>query len=317
MISSYARHGFEEDAFQLFVLSLRENIRPTEFTISNVLTSISIFPAEVGTQVHSLVVKLGFELDDIVASSIVEMYAKFGFIDYAMEIFKKIIARDLISWNTMIMGLAHNGRVVETLHIFEELLSRGPPPDRITLAGVLLACSYGGLVDEGMTILSSMQESFGVTPGSEHYACIVNLLCQAGRADEALKITEGTPYEPSSLILRRMLQTGLIHGDLELTEIVTERLMELEPQSSLPYFVLARIYGSRSQWEGMVRVKKTVERKKMKRVIGCSWIGIRNHVYTFKADQLQHHGGKDTYLLLRLLDWEIENEGCFFGSMIK
>ncbi|XWS25050.1 hypothetical protein CRYUN_Cryun27aG0037400 [Craigia yunnanensis] len=34
MISSYARHGSQDDALLLFVLAMRENCRPTEFTLS-------------------------------------------------------------------------------------------------------------------------------------------------------------------------------------------------------------------------------------------------------------------------------------------
>ncbi|EEF42050.1 pentatricopeptide repeat-containing protein, putative [Ricinus communis] len=310
MISSYAGHGFGENALQLFVLALRENIRPTEFTISSVLSFISIFPPEQGTQFHSSVVKLGFELDAIVASSLVQMYTKFGFIDYAMDIFKSMTVRDLISWNTMIMGLTQNGRVIEALDAFKKLLNRGPPPDRITLAGVLLACSYGGFIEEGMTIFSSMQGSYGIIPSNEHYASIVNLLCQAGWLDEAMSMIEAMPSEPNSMTCRSILHACAIRGDLKLMEGVAERLVDIGSLSSLPYLVLARMYEMRGQWEAVVRVKKTMERTKAKTVDGCSWIGIKNNVRTFKEDQLQHHGCKDIYSLLRLMNWEMEDEGC-------
>jgi hypothetical protein len=53
---------------RLFVLTLREDIRPTEFTLSSFLHSISFLQLEQGTQVHSLAVKSGLELDAIVTS---------------------------------------------------------------------------------------------------------------------------------------------------------------------------------------------------------------------------------------------------------
>ncbi|PQQ00625.1 inactive protein kinase [Prunus yedoensis var. nudiflora] len=215
MISSYARHDCVEDAVLLFVLTLRENLRPTEFTLSSLLNSASIFlPAELGSQIHSLVVKL-----------------------------------DLTSWNTMIMGMAHNGKVFETLNIFEELISEGIAPDKLTLAGVLLACNLGGLVDEGMTMFLSMEKEYGIVPQDEHYMSIVDLL----------------------------------------SSTVAQRMMQSEAQSSLPYSVLARAYEMRGRWESMIRVRKAMKLKGVRNVIGCSKIGIQNHVYTFKADQLQPH----------------------------
>lgn len=151
MISCYARHDLGEEAMQLFVLTLRKNIRPTEYTLSCLLSSVSIFlPVEVGNQIHALVLKLGFESDAVVANSVVDMYAKFGFIDYALSIFNEMKVKDLISWNTIMMGLTYNGRVSVTMYLFKELIREGMQPDRITFAAVLQACNYGCLVDEGV-----------------------------------------------------------------------------------------------------------------------------------------------------------------------
>jgi pentatricopeptide repeat protein len=312
MIPSYAAHGFVEDALQLFVLTLRENLMPTEFTLSSVLSAVSTFhPPEQGSQIHSLVIKVGYESDSVVANSLVEMYAKVGLINFSMKIFTDMGVRDLISWNTIIWGLTNNGRVYETLDIFKELIQEGPPPDRITLAGVLLACKYGRFVDDGMIIFSSMEKEYGVLPGDEHYACVVELFSQAGKLKEAMDIIHAMPNEPSCIMWGSILCASLIHGDLKLTERVAERMMELEPQSSLPYLVLARAYEMRGRWESMVRVRKSIEHKVVKKVTGCSWIWIKNRVHMFKTNKLQHHGGREIYFVLRLLIWEIEDKGYF------
>lgn len=81
MISSYTSHDISESANQLLVLMLREDIRPTEFTLSSILASICGMQVELGIQVHSLVVKTGFEIDFVVCSSLVHMYATLGLID--------------------------------------------------------------------------------------------------------------------------------------------------------------------------------------------------------------------------------------------
>ncbi|KAL5843898.1 hypothetical protein ACOSQ4_009856 [Xanthoceras sorbifolium] len=312
MISSYGRHGFEEEAIQLFVLTLRENFRPNEFTLSSILSSISIVAVEHGCQIHSLAIKYGFESDEVVASSLMEMYIKFGSTDSAMRIFVKMDTRDVISWNTIIMGLSCNGRVVETLDMFKELVKEGPLPDRITLAGVLLACKYGGLIDEGMVIFSSMEEVYGVAPGYEHYACIIDLLCRVGKLKEAIDLANTMPYEPSYFIWESILRASAIHEDLNLTERVAERMMEMEPQSSLPYFLLAQQYERRGRLEAVVGMRKIMRQKEVKKVTDCSCIGTKNHIYTFMADQLHHYGGKTIYLVLGLLTWEMEDEVCIY-----
>ncbi|TKY74193.1 Pentatricopeptide repeat-containing protein mitochondrial [Spatholobus suberectus] len=311
MISSYARHDLGEDALQLFVLTLRKNIRPTEYTVSSLLSSVSIFlPLEVGNQIHSLVPKLGFESDAVVANSLVDMYAKFGFIDDALNIFNEMKIKDLVSWNTIMMGLTYNGKVSLTMDLFRELLTReGMLPDRITLTAVLLACNYGRLVDEGIEIFSSMETEFVVKPGEEHYVCVVEILSKAGKLKEAIDIIETMPYRTSSEIWRSILSACAIYGDLQVIEGVAKKIMDRESQTSLPHLVLAQAYQMRGRWETMVRMRKAVENRGTKEFVGHSWIGIKNNVYTFTSNQLQHYGGKDLYLLLNLLVWEMESEG--------
>jgi hypothetical protein len=99
-----------------------------------------------------------------------------------------------------------------------------------------------------------------------------------------------------------------MYADLQAIEIVATKIMERSPQTTLPYLVLAQIYQMSGRWESTVRVRKAMENRGTKELIGCSWVGIKNHVYTFESNQLQHCGGKDIYLLLNLLVWEMETE---------
>ncbi|XP_074285101.1 pentatricopeptide repeat-containing protein At1g43980, mitochondrial [Silene latifolia] len=301
MISSYTSHGIGENALKLLVRMLRANIRPTEFTLCSVLSSISGIPVEQGTQIHSMVIKSGFEKDYIVGSSIVDMYSKVGLIDCAIIFFASMSLRDIISWNTMIMGLVHNGRSAEALKTFMNLCKSGLPPDRISFAGVLLACSCGGFIDEGTAIFSKMECSYGVKPCYEHYATLVDMLCQAGRFNEALEVTKRIPQLRESTIWGTLLHACLGHGDVRLAEKVAERLLELEPQLSLPYIVLAHIYEMRGQWEDIVRVRETMKRNIATKVGGRSWIVLKGQLYTFMAEQLHHHASKEIYSVLELL----------------
>ncbi|KAL5993054.1 hypothetical protein ACLOJK_013974 [Asimina triloba] len=310
MIAAYLRQHVAEDALELFVLTLRMNISPTEFTFASILNfTSSLVPSVEGTQIHSLVVKSGSESDVVVATSLVDMYAKYGFVDAAMKIFSEMVIKDLVSWNTMIMGFARNGRGVEALQIFIELCEWGPPPDTITLAGILLACSRGGLVDEGLSIFSFMEEKYGVTPGVEHYTCVVDMLAQAGKVMEAVEMIEAITHVPTASIWEVLLGTCVIHGEIKGAEKVAARVMELEPHTSLPYLVLARMYALRGGWDNMARVTKAMKERGVKKAIGCSWIGIKNQVFFFKVSDILHPGGETMYSILRLLAWQMQDEG--------
>ncbi|PHU19462.1 hypothetical protein BC332_10613 [Capsicum chinense] len=310
MISSYAQNSLEEGALRLFVLTLRENVRPTEFTLSCILSCSTTFPVDLGIQAHSLVIKLGFVSDPVVSTSLVDMYCKYGLIDSASNIFNGLLTRDLISWNAMIFGLAINGEPTKALSLYYELLEVGGQPDRITLATVLLACSYGGFVDEGIAIFSSMEEQFGVRPGIEHYTCVVGMMTRAGKLEEAGDILQNMPHEPNSEIWESILLACDIYGYLKETEKVAGKIMELAPESSLPYLVLAQVYESRGRWESLVRVRKEMKERIKKEVDSYSWISVCNCVIMFQANRTLSCGSKDIgiYSMLRLLMEDTRDE---------
>ncbi|CAI8598484.1 unnamed protein product [Vicia faba] len=267
------------DALQLFVLTLRKNIRPTEYTVSCLLSSVSVFlPVELGNQIHALVPKLGFQSDTVVANSLVDMYAKFGFIDDALNIFNEMKAKDLVSWNTIMMGLSYNGRVSVTMDLFKEMIREGMRPDQITFKAVLLACNYGSLVNEGTKIFSLMEMEFGVKPEEEHYSYVVEIVCRAGKVKEAIDIVEKMSCGTTPDIWRSIISACARYGDLQATEIVATKIMERSPQTSLPYLVLAQVYQMSGRWESTVRVRKAMQHRGSKELIGYSWVGIKNHL---------------------------------------
>lgn len=307
MISAYAQHGLEEKAFGLFVLLIRENIRPTEFTLSSVINCASAFLAlEQGSQVHSLVIKSGFESDSIVSNSLVDMYFRFGLVDAALGIFATMVVKDLIAWNTVIMGLAHNGKFLESIGLFKQLISRGLKPDKITFSGVLLACRYSGLLEEGMAIFSLMEKDYGIAPRDEHYACVVDMMSRAGKLKEAVAVMEVMPHPPSALMWESILCACRIHGDLNLVEEVAERMIELKIESLLSCSLLAQVYENSGRWESLVRVRRLMKQKY--EVFDSSWVGFGGNVFAFEANETFHRGGEDVNSLLRLLTPEMQDQ---------
>lgn len=59
------------------------------------MSSLNVMMVEHGAQVHSLAVKLGFHLDTLVATSLMEIYFKTGLVDSAMRVFATTDEKDL------------------------------------------------------------------------------------------------------------------------------------------------------------------------------------------------------------------------------
>ncbi|MCI62279.1 pentatricopeptide repeat-containing protein, partial [Trifolium medium] len=84
---------------------------------------------------------------------------KCGSVENAEQVFGEMPERNLVTWNAMIGGYAHQGDVDMALRLFEEmtLRSRGIAPSYVTLVSVLSACSRAGVVERGMQIFEAMR----------------------------------------------------------------------------------------------------------------------------------------------------------------
>ncbi|XP_062228849.1 pentatricopeptide repeat-containing protein At1g43980, mitochondrial [Phragmites australis] len=306
LISGYARSGLMEEALSLFATSLRNGVVPTEFTFSSVLRWSSCFGLmEQGTQIHCLVCKLGFGDDVIVATALTDMYCKLGLVKHARKMFNAVGAKDLVLWNTMLLGLLQNGRGKEALGIFRRMLKHGIRPDRITLLGALSACSLKGLVNEGMDIISLFKDKYDVMLSLEHHACVVDILSRAGMFRKAVNYAENRLHKCGASAFSKILEACIIEGNFHMAELIAEKMVTLKSVSSLPYIVLAQTYGARCKWEKMARVWRSMEDQCTIKVQPCSWLCIKNHIHVFTSDQLLHHGRGATYEVLDLLLWDI------------
>ena len=71
--------------------------------------------------------------DVVVVTALIDMYAKYGSIDKAHELFDKMHQRDVISWNAMILGYAQNGYFEKALEAFNQMQLAFVNPNSTTL----------------------------------------------------------------------------------------------------------------------------------------------------------------------------------------
>ncbi|RVW97812.1 Pentatricopeptide repeat-containing protein [Vitis vinifera] len=214
MIDGYLRFG---EVKQLESCLKKEKIRPRKFVLPSVLSACANLGAlDQGRWIHTYAKRNSIQLDGVLGTSLVDMYAKCGRIDLAWEVFEKMSNKEVSSWNAMIGGLAMHGRAEDAIDLFSKM---DIYPNEITFVGVLNACAHGGLVQKGLTIFNSMRKEYGVEPQIEHYGCIVDLLGRAGLLTEAEKVVSSIPTEPTPAVWGALL--GLA-GSMEMSNWVKE-----------------------------------------------------------------------------------------------
>ena len=104
-----------------------------------------------------------------------DMYAKCGVVETAFDVFKSMDKKDLISWNTIIGGLAVHEHGADAFNLFSQTKNAGGNLDLITFIGILRACTHTGLGEDGLSYFKSMTNNIQLRLRL-NYGCIVGLV---------------------------------------------------------------------------------------------------------------------------------------------
>nr|GEX19505.1 pentatricopeptide repeat-containing protein At4g21065-like [Tanacetum cinerariifolium] len=312
MIGGYVRGGRATSGVELFreMQMVGDGVRPDEVTMVSVLGACSDLGAlELGKWVERYVEMEGIRKSMELCNALIDMFAKCGDVDKALRLFRGLDGKTIVSWTSVIVGLAMHGRGLEAASLFEEMKSSGVEPDDVTFIGLLSACSHSGLVNEGRKYFNSMTEEFHITPKIEHYGCMVDLFSRAGLVKEALKFVNDMPIEPNPIIWRTLTAACRLHGELNLGESITKQLIESEPLHESNYVLLSNIYGKLSKWEMKNTIREVMSEKGMKKIPGSTMIELDNKIYEFVAGDRTHKSYKEIHEMIDEMGKKIKMAG--------
>lgn len=301
IIVGYVQLGDGEKAMNLFSYMLGYDMQPTEVTYSSVLrASASLAALEPGLQVHSLTIKTMYNKDIVVANSLIDMYAKCGRINDARLTFDKMDKRDEVSWNAMICGYSMHGLGMEALNLFDMMRQTNCKPNKLTFVGLLSACSNAGLLEKGQAHFKSMSRDYGIEPCIEHYTCMVWLLGRLGQFDEAVKLIGEIPFEPSVMVWRALLGACVVHKNVDLGRVCAQHVLEMEPHDDATHVLLSNMYATARRWDNVASVRKNMQKKRVKKEPGLSWVENQGVVHYFTVGDTSH---PDIKLICAMLEW--------------
>ena len=310
MIGAYAESGHGDEAFETFLRMQQEGLKPDAITYLSLLNPCASPGAlEWVKEVHTQAIKGGLESDVRVGNAFVNMYAKCGSIKDARQLFDKMVKRDVISWNVMIVGLAQHGCCQDALQCFEQMRRAGIRPDEVTFVGVLSACTHSGLVDECRRHFSSLSEEYGIVPTIEHYGCMVDLLGRAGHLDEAENVIKNMPLEAGVEIWGALLGACRNHCNIKLAEHAAEQCIKLEPENAGVYVLLSNVYAAAGMWDSVMLVRNLMKERGVVKEPGRSWIRVDRKVHSFVAEDRSHPEAEKIYSELKRLTSKMKRAG--------
>jgi pentatricopeptide repeat protein len=289
MVNGYVQAGDGREALGLFARMQADGVRPDDTVLVGVLAACAqLGVLEQGKWVHGYLKANNIRITVFLGTALVDMYAKCGEMQLAMEVFKVMKEKNVLAWTTMIKGLAMHGRGSEALELFSQMERLGVKPDDIAFIGALCACTHTGLVDKGRELFDSMVRKYGIKPKIEHYGCMVDLLARNGLLNEAREMVEKMPMKPDALIWGALMAGCRFHKNVELAEYVVKHWIELEPDKSGAYVLLGNIYAASGRHASAREIRHLMREKGVDKTPGCSTVEIKGVIHQFIVGDLSH-----------------------------
>ncbi|KAB5520142.1 hypothetical protein DKX38_024461 [Salix brachista] len=305
LIHGFVKKGLFEEALEWFRKMQVSKAEPDRVTIVTVLSACANLGAlGLGLWVHRYALKKGLRDNVKICNSLIDLYSRCGAIELARQVFEKIGERTLVSWNSIIGGLASNGFTEEALEHFDLMQKQGLKPNDVSFTGALTACSHTGLVDEGLKYFDIMERVHKISPRIEHYGCIVDLYSRAGRLEDAMSVVQNMPMKPNEVVVGSLLAACRTRGDVELAERLMNYLVHLDPGADSNYVLLSKIYAAVGKWDGACKQRMTMKALGIQKKPGFSSIEIGCDIHEFVAGDKSHNKAEDIYSMLELLSFD-------------
>ncbi|KAK3008363.1 hypothetical protein RJ639_014891 [Escallonia herrerae] len=305
MISGFQQNGLAAESLNVFKEMLAVGVHPTSHCFTSALVaSADLAMISVSEQVYSQLFKRRFESNIHIGNSAISMFIKSGSFLNAKRVFSDLPQPSLVTWNSIIMGHAQHGYGVESMMIFHQMQKAHLLPDGISFLGVLHGCNHCGFVEEGKWYFHSMETDYGISPGPEHFASMVDLFARSGLLKQAYEVIVQMPFEVTPIFWRTLLNGCRIWGDLELGINAADQVFNLEPYSSSACMMAIDIYALTGRWEKVGEMRQPMREGDKRKEVGYSWIDIKGKSNMFTTRDEVHPDLYYIYSVLKLLFYD-------------
>ncbi|KAL2316530.1 hypothetical protein Fmac_030406 [Flemingia macrophylla] len=313
MIAGYTQNGLSDKAILVLRETLLHEVMPNSVTLASILPACSSMGSTVfARQLHGFAIRHLLDENVYVGTALVDTYSKSGAISYAENVFIRSLEKNSVTYTTMIMSYGQHGMGKRALTLYGSMLRCGFKPDAVTFVAILSACSYSGLVEEGLRIFESMDKVHKIKPSIEHYCCVADMLGRVGRVVEAYEFVERLGEDGNAIeIWGSILGACKNHGYFEMGKVVAEKLLKMETEKGVAgyHVLLSNIYAEEGEWENVDKVRNQMKEKGLQKELGCSWVEVAGCVNCFVSRDEKHPHSGEIYYILDKLTLDMKDAG--------
>ncbi|RCV46425.1 hypothetical protein SETIT_9G530700v2 [Setaria italica] len=253
MVDGYIRADLILDALKAYAHMVGEvDANGNETLLVDLVKACAQYSAITeGQQLHSVILKNGFDAHAFVQATLINFYGCCGLIGLAQmqfrlsdkshlaswnallagilrrglmhearQLFDDMPERDVISWSTLIYGYVLNGCSDMALQLFFSMLNAGFEPNEITLVSAVSAVAGSGTLDQGRWIHDYIiNRSIRVTDNLS--AGLIDMYAKCGSITDALQLfnhasDKFSSISPWNAMICSLAVHGYVHMSLDL-----------------------------------------------------------------------------------------------------
>ncbi|KAL3572028.1 hypothetical protein D5086_025932 [Populus alba] len=223
----------------------------------------------------------------------------FTFSSDARKAFDGMSARNVVSWNTMVVGYGRLGDGGEAMKLLIGMFQEDLRPDEITLASIIRSCSsaltyceimqvnayvlkngFHAFLSIANALINAYSKGGSIAMALQCFSTVLepdlvtwtSLISAAGLLDEAFNVLNSMSIEYSSDTLGAFIGACKIHGEVKLAKWAAEKLFEMEPNKPVNYTLMSSVFASEGNWHDVARIHKLMRDRCGHGVPGCSWM---------------------------------------------
>ncbi|TQE00705.1 hypothetical protein C1H46_013644 [Malus baccata] len=213
-----------EDALKVFRDMMKWGVLPNQLSFISGLNSCGGLDLDQGKETQTAAVNLGFETDVFLGNSLIVFYTKCRSMNGGVSVFKRIGDKNIVSWNSTIVGCAQHVCGMWALTLFNRMTRTGVEPDERTFTGLLSACSHSGMLQKARHFIKFFCGRKSVEVKLEHYACMVDALGRSGELEEAEELIKNMPVQANKTVWLTLLGACTMHCNFDVAERAARRI---------------------------------------------------------------------------------------------
>ncbi|GMI90481.1 hypothetical protein like AT2G40720 [Hibiscus trionum] len=188
MIGGFLENGWWEWSLKLYSLMKGENVKFVSESFSNTLSAcVCGNVVDFGRQVHCDLIKVGFENNPFVYTSLLSMYGKCQFVEDAENVFHQVLDKGIELWNAMISTFVFNKYSYDAFKVYNKMRYNVITPDSFTISNVLSCSSMIGIYNVGRSVHAELVKR-PVESSTEVQSALLTMYCKCGSVGDANSI---------------------------------------------------------------------------------------------------------------------------------